>query len=118
MFSQLYVIMIKTLVAVVFLSGILYILYKERQSLGCGNILEGKDCDNINGKAVLGTKCSIGDNKQDIFKKIELGASYCERFVTWRSYVLTSLASSIFVCFLLSKRFPRNRADIFQKRAD
>ncbi len=85
---------------------LLYALYKERQALGCGNFFEGKDCDNINGKAVKGTTPYPNDSSEELFDKIELAAGYQERFVKWRLFLIVSFLATMLIWFIIYKRFP------------
>ncbi len=85
---------------------ILYALYKERQALGCSNFFDGKDCDNINGKAVKGTTPFSGDSSEELLDKIELGARYQERFVKWRAFLIVSFLATLLIWFVLYKKFP------------
>lgn len=87
----------------------LFVLYKERQALGCHNFFEGKDCDNKNGKAVKGCYPNEEDPTEDIFEKLDFASEYQDRFVTWRLNFLLSLISTIIVWFLIFKRFPKER---------
>src|SRR5437868_5592262 len=90
------------IIAIVFI----YILYKERQALGCPNIPNGTDCDNVNGKAVKGSKCNKEMSKEEILNTIDYASSYQERWVTWRTFLMLSIIVSIIIIFILHQRFP------------
>lgn len=87
---------------------VIYALYKERQALGCRGFLDtsGKDCDNVNGKAVKGTKPLSTDLAIDLCDKIELAASYHDRFVKWRAIFLFSVLTTLVLWFLLYRKIP------------
>ena len=85
---------------------LLYALYKERQALGCGNFFKGKDCNNANGKAVLGTASLPSDSTSEILDKIKYAADFDSRFVKWRAFLLISFCATVFLWFVIFKRFP------------
>ena len=85
---------------------IIYALYKERQALGCGSILEEKDCDNANGKAVKGSLSSASDSTPEILDKIEFAADYQSRFVKWRSFLMLSFIGTVVLWFVIFGKFP------------
>jgi hypothetical protein len=94
------------LIYAIFFIVAIYVIYKERQALGCPNIPNGIDCDNQNGKAVRGTKSNNSDSTQTLWTNLENGTSYLQRYVEWRSFFVLSVLSSILIFFLLYERFP------------
>lgn len=85
---------------------ILYAFYKETEALGCGNISDGKDCDNANGKAVKGSASSSQDTTSQILNNIEYAADYHSRFVKWRAILIVSFLSMILLWFIVFRKFP------------
>lgn len=85
---------------------VLFALYKERQALGCPSIPNGSDCDNANGKAVVGTKPSIDDSNDEILDKIDLAGGFADRDVAWRKSVIVAFISTFILFFLLHRRIP------------
>ncbi len=85
---------------------LLYAVYKERQSLGCGYFFNGKDCDNSNGKAIEGSKPFKTDNTLKLLDKIEYAAAYQDRFVKWRAFLIVSFLMIGLIWFIIYKRFP------------
>jgi hypothetical protein len=83
-----------------------FVIYKERQALGCPNIPDGTDCDNENGKAVKGTKPYITDTNEDIYDKIKKASKFMDRWVIWRLSILIGLISILFLIFFLYQRLP------------
>lgn len=84
----------------------LFVIYKERQALGCPTIPDGSDCDNKNGKAVKGTDIRNNDSVGQIFEKLKLAGSFSDRWVVWRFAIIISLTSTILCFYVLKKRFP------------
>lgn len=85
---------------------VMYAIYKERQALGCPNIPNGTDCDNSNGKAVIGTKPLPTDSNDVIFSKIKQASDFADRWVTWRIALLASIPCAGFIYFFLYRRMP------------
>lgn len=85
---------------------LLYALYKERQALGCGNFLDGKDCDNANGKAVKGSAPSPKDSCDQLLDKIDYAADYQSRFVKWRAFLILSFLGMLLLWFAVFQKFP------------
>lgn len=85
---------------------LLYALYKEHQALGCDAVITCQDCDNQNGKAVIGTKPSILDSTEEIYAKIDKAASYTDRFVTWRICYIVGFLAAIIIAFILYQTLP------------
>jgi hypothetical protein len=85
---------------------LIFVIYKERQALGCPTIPDGSDCDNENGKAVKGTKPHPGDSTQDLLSKIRLASSFSDRWVIWRLSVLISVPCILFFYFFMYRRIP------------
>ena len=81
-----------------------YCIYKERQSLGCYTIIECKDYDNKNGKAVKGTESSPDDSTEKVLDTIDFATDYQNRFVKWRILLLLSIFASVLIWFLLYKK--------------
>lgn len=90
----------------IFIVVLVYALYKERQALGCGNFFDGVDCDNPNGKAVIGSMSYPTDSSNEILDKIDFAADYNSRFVKWRSFLLLSVISVIVMWFIIFRRLP------------
>lgn len=86
---------------------VIFLIYKERQALGCPTIPDGTDCDNINGKAVKGTQPHEDDDKLKLIEKIEHAAAYGDRDVIWRRCILFSMISIIVYNYLINKTFPK-----------
>lgn len=84
----------------------IFVVYKERQALGCPTIPNGSDCDNINGKAVKGTKPSPSDSDSVLLDKIRLAASYKERFVYWRKALILAFVASFVFFFVAYQTYP------------
>ena len=82
----------------------IFILYKERQALGCPNIPDGSDCDNKNGKAVKGTEPYSNDTTEVIYKKIEEAACFVDKWVVWRMAILIALFSIIVIYYFLENK--------------
>jgi len=82
------------------------ILLKERSCLGCGTIFSTEDCDNKNGKAVIGTQPYLNDTKNNLLDKIKLAGNYTSRFVTWRGFLLTSFLITLALWFVIFKKMP------------
>lgn len=83
---------------------VVYLLFKECQSLGCGNIFDREDCNNANGKAVRGTAPTKSDTNSELLDKINFAGEYQSRFVKWRISVLVALTSvMIFVYFAYNR---------------
>ena len=85
---------------------VLYSLYKERQNVGCPSLPTMKDCQNQNGKPVLGTKGTVNDTVDELLRKIDYGAAYSDRWVIWRIPLLCGIIGTIITFYLLHKRFP------------
>lgn len=85
---------------------LVFVIYKERQALGCPTIPNGEDCDNANGKAVKGSAPEPGDDKETLYKKIIFGSRFMDRFVVWRVAIIVGFISTIFIYFFLYQRFP------------
>jgi hypothetical protein len=85
---------------------LIYALYKERQQLGCPDVPDGSDCDNANGKAVIGTEPHPNDSTSTLFNKIRKAACYLDRVVVWRWSVIFSAIAIIIYTFFIHKRFP------------
>jgi hypothetical protein len=89
------------------LYGILFLvaLFKERESLGCYlNFI--RECDNKNGKAVVGTEVSEEESSFDILNKVEYASKAQERIVVWR-FTFIIVAVSIFLAwFILFQTIP------------
>ena len=85
---------------------LIYVLYKERQALGCPDLPNGEDCDNGNGKAVKGSAPEPGDSPDVLYKKIIMASRFMDRFVVWRMAIITGFVSTIFMFFFLYQRFP------------
>lgn len=85
---------------------LLHTIYKERQSLGCGNFFEGVDCDNGNGKAVRGSAPQKGDIESELLNKIDHAAEYNSRFVKWRIFFILSVVMMGLLWFIIFKKFP------------
>jgi len=83
-----------------------YVLFKERQALGCPNVPNGEDCDNANGKAVRGSEPKPGDDKETLYKKILLGAKFMDRFVVWRVSIIAGFVSAMLIYFFIYSRVP------------
>jgi RsiW-degrading membrane proteinase PrsW (M82 family) len=86
-----------------------YVLYKERQALGCPNIPNGTDCDNANGKAVKGTDPSTKDSTSTIFDKIVKAADFGNRWVMWRIGFLLSVPCILLIHFITKGGLPTPR---------
>ena len=84
---------------------LLYALYKERQALGCPEVPIG-ECNNKEGKAVLGTSPHPEDSVEDLLSKIFSGACYQDRFVYWRVALFDSFLFAVISWFILYRRFP------------
>ena len=85
----------------------IYAVYKERQALGCQVLpFEGKDCDNANGKTVVGTESYPSDSRDVIAEKISFAADYHNRMVVWRAAIILGFIGTILVCLITTKRFP------------
>jgi len=82
------------------------LLFKERSCLGCGSILSGEDCNNEDGKAVVGTQAYISDTVDMLLEKIKYAGNYKSRFVTWRGVVLTSFLIIISLWFIVLRKMP------------
>jgi len=94
---------------IIIIAFVIYALFKERQALGCGSILdahEGKDCDNGNGKAIKGSKPYPSDLSHVLCDKIDLAASYHDRFVKWRAIFLFSVIATLLLGFILHQKLP------------
>ena len=78
-----------------------YAVYKERQALGCPNIPNGNDCDNINGKAVKGSAVNSNMSSATILDKIEYAAHYDDRWVKWRIFFMLSVCFAIVAAYIM-----------------
>ncbi len=96
----------KIIIFIIFIFVIGYVVYKERQALGCGNFFEGKDCDNANGKAVRGTSPHPGDDTLTLLNKIDVAANYHSRFVQWRVFFLLAISCMLILWLVIFKRLP------------
>lgn len=85
----------------------IYALYKERQALGCSDILDGRDCDNANGKAIRGSDPSSNDPTNVIYDKISLAADFADRWVVWRLAFILSVFCVLFIFFFIYQRLPK-----------
>ena len=74
---------------------IIYVIYKERQALGCPNIPNGADCDNANGKAVRGSDVNNRMGTSEILNKVEFASRYEDRWVKWRIFFMISVAIAV-----------------------
>jgi heme/copper-type cytochrome/quinol oxidase subunit 4 len=84
----------------------LFVIYKERQALGCPNVPDGSDCNNKKGKAVKGTRVKTDDNIDNIFHKLKKAGSFADRWVVWRLGFIIGITSTLICFYLLKKRFP------------
>ena len=91
------------LVAITFV----YVLYKERQALGCPTVPNGQDCDNANGKAIKGTNPLPSDPTSVIFEKIRKAADFADRWVVWRLSYILALPTILLIYFFLYQRIPK-----------
>lgn len=81
---------------------LIFALWKERQALGCPeNPLSTTDCDNANGKAVIGTKSSPSDPTSVVVDKIKKAANFGDRWVMWRVGFLLSFPCVVIAYFFL-----------------
>lgn len=87
----------------------LYVLYKERQALGCPDIPNGTDCDNANGKAVKGTDPLPSDSTAVIFDKIQKAANFGDRWVMWRIGMLISVPCVLLIYFIITGALPKEK---------
>jgi len=85
---------------------VLCLLFKERECLGCSSILSGEDCNNLLGKAVIGTAPNHRDSNSVLFSKIKHAADYKNRFVTWRGFVIVSFLIMLGLWFVIFKKYP------------
>ena len=84
----------------------IYIVYKERQALGCGNFFEGKDCNNAKGKAVCGSSPEEDDSIAKLLDRIDYASDYHSRYVKWRSFLIVSLLTMLLLWFILFREMP------------
>lgn len=85
---------------------LIYVIVKERQSLGCPTCPNGQDCDNQRGKATIGTRPDETDTTQEIYDKINKAATFTDRHVLWRiGYIIGFLATFIII-FILYQTIP------------
>jgi len=82
----------------------LFAVYKERQALGCPEIPNGTDCNNVDGKAVQGTKVSFNLTSEEILRRIDYAAHFQERWVKWRASLIISIISTIIIIFIQYNR--------------
>ena len=82
-----------------------YAIYKERQALGCSLPLDGSDCANINGKAVIGTETNTSLPTKEILNRIDYAGNYEDRFVKWRSFFIISLITAVGIIYVQHGRF-------------
>lgn len=85
---------------------IIYALYKERQALGCKCIPDGTDCDNANGKVVIGTSPQNNDDKQKLKERLFLAVDSHSRFVVWRLALILAFISCMIIWFMAFQRIP------------
>lgn len=85
---------------------IVYALYKERQALGCPTLPNGTDCDNANGKAIVGTKPHPSDSNAVLYEKINKGACFLDRVVSWRYSIIIGAVSTVLLTYFTHQRFP------------
>lgn len=88
---------------------LVYCLYKERQSLGCGSLFSLDDCDNANGKAIKGSTPLQTDSTGTLYEKIDVAATYTERFVYWRVAYITAIVILLLLYFIIDRRIPSER---------
>lgn len=85
---------------------VIYLIFKERDCLGCPSIFTGQDCNNLQGKALIGTDSSDSDTPSQILEKISFAADYQSRFVRWRSFVIAAFFGMIMLWFVVFQRIP------------
>jgi hypothetical protein len=86
---------------------VLFVIHKERQALGCETILPfGRDCNNANGKVVLGTRGNPNDSVKTLEDRIKYGSKSMDRFVVWRLGVIIGFIGTILTYYILYQRFP------------
>jgi hypothetical protein len=88
---------------------LIYVIYKERQSLGCPNIPTGEDCNNAEGKAVKGCKSRKDMPSKEILGKIKFASNYEDRWVKWRMFFMTAIFVTFSVTFILHERLPSGK---------
>ena len=84
----------------------IYALIKEREALGCTGRGVIAGCKNEDGKAIVGTTPYPNDSVDTIYNKIQLAASYQERFVKWRMVYIISTMAAFLLWFVLFRRIP------------
>lgn len=85
----------------------IYALFKEREALGCfPNPLDGKDCDNKSGKAIIGSHSTPDNSTPEILDNIVYASTYDNRFVRWRGVFLVSLIGTLLLWFVIFQKFP------------
>lgn len=91
-------------IIIIFLT--IFVIFKERQALGCPNIPDGRDCDNANGKAVKGTSPNRSDSISQIFEKLKLAGSFADRWVVWRLSFVVGITSTLLCFYIMNQRLP------------
>lgn len=91
-------------ICIIFLT--LFVIYKERQALGCPTVPNGSDCNNKKGKAVEGTRIKSNDTIHSIFQKLKKAGSFADRWVVWRLGFIIGLSSTLICFYILKQRFP------------
>lgn len=81
---------------------LVFVLWKERQALGCPEGLTFADCDNANGKAIKGTQPYPTDSTPVVADKIKKAADFGDRWVMWRIGLLLSVPCVIITYFFLN----------------
>lgn len=98
--------MITKIIYIFIIVFIIVIFLKERNELGCENILHNKVCNNQLATSVIGTKPNLDDTDDILLNKIRFASNYTSRFVTWRRNMILTFAIVMGLWCIVFKRLP------------
>lgn len=96
-------------VYVLFAILLVFVIYKERQALGCPDWPDGTDCNNKCGKAVQGSQPDASMSNEQILDVIDHAAGYQNRWVKWRISFMIALFSTIIAIYVMDSRLPTEK---------
>jgi hypothetical protein len=98
---------------------IAFVIYKERQALGCPTIPDGTDCNNANGKSLVGSKVNCYEERgvesrqypgcrfspNNVLNTLETATRWTDKWVTWRLCTIGGIVAAILIFFFLQGKF-------------
>ena len=76
----------------------IYIILKERESMGCNGISISHHCIDENSAYVFGTKAEPNDTKDILYKKLISSFGAYEKVAIWRRCVLIAI---VYCCYMM-----------------